>query len=170
LKEAEARLQVYLAHRGALVDYATPIVGSRSTAEDVVQEAYMRFVPPAAEQPGVRQPASYLYRIVRNLAVDLVRGQSAEGRRNAAYSELLDPVPLAPSPEEELQHRDELAQVVAALAELPDPKRIAFEMSRFGGLPLHEIARHLNVSPASAHRMSQESLLHVMRRLQRSKG
>lgn len=170
LKEAEARLEVYLAHRRALIDYATPIVGSRARAEDVVQEAYIRFVQPASPPTGVRQPASYLYRVVRNLAVDLVRGLSAEGRRDASYAEVVDSVSAVPSPEDELLHRDELILVAAALAELPDAKRLAFEMSRFGGLPFADIARHLDVSPASAHRMAQEALLHVMRRLQRPKG
>lgn len=169
LKEAEARLRLYLSHRRALVDYATPIVGSRSQAEDVVQEAYIRFVPSSAPSSGVRQPASYLYRVVRNLAVDSVRGIASEGRRDAAYAETLNPAPLAPSPEEELLQRDELAGVAAALAELPGDKRLAFEMSRLGGLTFQEIARRLGVSPATAHRMAQDALVHVMHRLQASK-
>jgi RNA polymerase sigma-70 factor (ECF subfamily) len=170
LQEAEARLQIYLTHRRALVDYATPIVGSRAHAEDVVQEAYIRFVPPDGPSPGVRQPASYLYRVVRNLALDLVRGFAAESRRDAAYAEATGPVPLAPSPEEELFHRDELGRVSTALAELPDDKRAAFEMNRLGGLPFHEIARHLGVSPATAHRNAQDALVHIMHRLQAPKG
>lgn len=170
MKAAEARLRLYLAHRGALVEYATPIVGSRAQAEDVVQEAYFRFVPQGAQSPGVRQPASYLYRVVRNLAFDLLRGLAAEGRRDAAYVETVDPVPLVPSPEEKLLHSDELSRVSAALAELPDAKRMAFEMSRLGGLPFHDIAQRLGVSPATAHRMAQEALIHIMRRLHGSKG
>jgi len=169
LSEAATRLQVYLAHRRALVEYATPLVGSRAQAEDLVQEAYFRFVR-ACGQPDIRQPASYLYRIVRNLAVDLMRSLAAEGRRNLAYAETIEPDLLSPSPEEALLHRKELDEVAAALAELPDEKRLAFEMSRLGGVPFHEIARHLGVSTASANRMAQDALLHVMRRLNRAKG
>nr|WP_269807513.1 sigma factor [Pseudomonas sp. NMI795_08] len=66
-----------MAHRPALVDYATPIVGCRARAEDVVQEAWLRF----SRQPGdadIRHPASYLYRIVRNLALDQTRRTATE--------------------------------------------------------------------------------------------
>lgn len=64
-------MRIYAEHRPALVDYATPIVGSRDNAEDVVQEAYFRFVP--TRPPlllGLRTPVGYLYRIVRNIALD----------------------------------------------------------------------------------------------------
>lgn len=59
---------LYLAHRGELLDYASKIVGDRSQAEDVVQEAYLRFDPAAAER-SLSAPLSYLFRIVRNLSL-----------------------------------------------------------------------------------------------------
>src|SRR5687767_1062042 len=34
---------LFIEHRGSLVEYATRIVGSRAHAEDVVQEAWLRF-------------------------------------------------------------------------------------------------------------------------------
>ena len=37
LKHDPAKLRLFLAHRTALIDYATPIVGDRAQAEDVVQ-------------------------------------------------------------------------------------------------------------------------------------
>ena len=67
------RLDLFLAHRSALIDYAQPIVGCRARAEDVVQEAYLRFAAATdRERPAddrILQPVGYLYRIVRNLAV-----------------------------------------------------------------------------------------------------
>jgi len=39
------RHRLYLQYRPALIEYAAPIVGSREAAEDVVQDAYIRFVP-----------------------------------------------------------------------------------------------------------------------------
>lgn len=161
--DAEAQLKVFVAHRGALVDYAAPILGSRAQAEDVVQEAYLRFAAPSS--PGtVHQPLSYLYRIVRNLALDVLRRRSAEDRRDAAFAETLEDR-TAPSPEDKLIHRRELDRVAEALAELPDVKRAAFEMSRLGGLTFHEIAKLLQISPASAHRYAQDALVHIMRGL-----
>lgn len=65
--------------RAELVDYAASIVGCRSRAEDVVPEAYLRF-DDAAERGRLTQPTGYLFRIVRNLATDLLRRLALENR------------------------------------------------------------------------------------------
>lgn len=167
----DSSLQLYLAHRAALVEYALPIVGDRMRAEDVVQEAFLRFAPSAdsatAGAHRIEQPAAYLYRIVRNLAVDLRRRMAADRRRDDAHLLLSEALPVAPSPEEEALQRDELRRVDAALAELPPDMRRAFEMHRVGGYTLQEIARHLGVSVPTAGRWAQEALMHVAKRLQR---
>ncbi|MFT4055634.1 MAG: sigma-70 family RNA polymerase sigma factor [Novosphingobium sp.] len=163
-----ARLRIYAEHRPALVDYATPIVGSCDSAEDVVQEAYFRFVPTKPSLlMGLRTPVGYLYRIVRNIAIDWTRRDAAELRRNAAYALTRDVQPLAPSAEEEILCNDEARQVLAALAELPEPKRRAYEMSVFGEMSSAQIADHLGISRATAHRMVQAAMIHVMRRVER---
>lgn len=158
----DSRLTLYLAHRRGLVNYAARLVGSVAQAEDVVQEAWLRFVP---AQDAARQPVSYLYRIVRNLALDGRRRLAAEGRRDLA-SQILK-ADTTPTPEDTLVNRDQLAHVQAALAELPDRTRTAFEMNRLGGLSFAEIGAQLDISTASAHRLTQEALLHIMRRLNR---
>ncbi|WP_296346415.1 sigma-70 family RNA polymerase sigma factor [Reyranella sp.] len=159
-------MRLYLAHRAALVEYATPIVGDRMRAEDVVQEAYMRFAP-RPDDVRVEQPAAYLYRIVRNLAYDLRRRLSADKRRDEAHLVLSETLPPAVSPEEEALQRDELRRAEAALAELPDNVRRAFEMNRIGGYTLQETADHLGVPLSTAARWAQTALMHVARRLQR---
>lgn len=74
---ADQRLQLYLAHRVALVDYAVSLVGCRARAEDVVQEAWLRFSR-QGDNAAIHSPASYLYRIVRNLALDQLRRSATE--------------------------------------------------------------------------------------------
>jgi RNA polymerase sigma-70 factor (ECF subfamily) len=171
LNRAEARLKLYLECRPALVDYAAPIVGSRPAAEDAVQEAYFRFVPPPGPPAtAMRSPASYLYRVVRNIALDMTRRVSAETRRDTAYAEIIVPFANTPSPEQEAIGRDELQRVEAALAELPPDQRLAFEMSRLGGATFQDIGQRLGVSKATAHRLAQDAFAHIMSRLQQIKG
>lgn len=170
VQDDDSRLRLYLAHRAALVEYATPIVGDRMRAEDVVQEAYMRFAPRSggtSDDVKVEQPAAYLYRIVRNLAYDLRRRLSADKRRDEAHLVLSETLPPAVSPEEEALQRDELRRAEDALAELPDNVRRAFEMNRIGGYTLQETADHLGVPLSTAARWAQTALMHVARRLQR---
>src|SRR3546814_2652242 len=62
------KLNLYLRHRAELIDYATPIVGDRALAEDVVQDAWLRFSEAGSHDAKtrlIRQPVGYLYRIVR---------------------------------------------------------------------------------------------------------
>jgi RNA polymerase sigma factor (sigma-70 family) len=70
---------LFVEHRRSLIDYATRIVGSRAHAEDVVQEAWLRF-DEVSRQRLLDEPLSYLYRIVRNLALDGRRSQAREAR------------------------------------------------------------------------------------------
>lgn len=164
---ADEKVQLYLTHRAALVEYALPIVGDRMRAEDVVQEAFLRFVPPVPSSPDsvVSQPLSYLYRIVRNLAYDLTRRRAAEQR----YSKEAPSwwmVPATPrTPEQELSHRQDLEQIEAVLAALPPQMRQAVEMHRLGGFTLQQIADALGVSLNTAHRWVREGVVKVAIRL-----
>jgi RNA polymerase sigma factor (sigma-70 family) len=169
LHHDDTRLKLYLTHRSALVDYATSLSGgSRALAEDIVQDAFLRFVPEPTDAAATapEKPLSYLYRIVRNLAFDGMRRGAAEARRDRSQMVLAKPEAAVPSPEDVLQHRDELRLVSDVLASLPPQMRQAFELQRFGGLSFQQIGARMNVSPATAHRLAQSALVEIMRRLQ----
>jgi RNA polymerase sigma factor (sigma-70 family) len=160
---------LFIEHRGSLVDYATRIVGSRAHAEDLVQEAWLRF-DEVARQRLLDEPLGYLYRIVRNLALDgrrrtALEGQIVGGGANDALFAISPAV--EPTPEAVALHREELRLLMAALDELPERTRIAFEMHRFGGCKLREIAEFLEISLPWAQRLVADGLLHCRRRLKR---
>lgn len=171
-------LATFAEQRSALVDYATGITGSRDAAEDVVQEAWLRLnrpsapgavEPPHIEQPVIEQPLAYLYRTVRNLALDLARRSSFEKRN---FAELPDERSLtgnAPSPEETLAGRQDLELVIAALDELPERTRKAVELYRFHDYRLKDIAGHFGISLGLAHKLVFDGLDHCRQRLRRGK-
>ena len=120
--------ELYARHRRALIDYAAPIVGCRARAEDVVQEAFIRFsgrqategattqAPEESPQAPITHPLPYLYRIVRNLALDWVRrpGAAVEAGDPDALSRL--PATTA-TPEQTVLQRDQLRVLAEPLAE-----------------------------------------------------
>ena len=163
-------LDIYLTHRTALIDYAANIVGSRAGAEDVVQDAYLRV---AALGPADRRvvdapishPVAYLYRIVRNLAVDGIRRLSSE-RVERRGVELMDQIEApAASPERDVLYRQQLRLMAAALSELPQRTQTAFEMHRLGGHSLHEVAQSLGISVTLAHQLVHRAISHCASRL-----
>ncbi len=155
------KLDAYLAHRAALINYAIPLTGSRAAAEDIVQDAWFRFANAVTPQ----SPSAYLYRIVRNLALDFVRRLNLENR----YQPEEESPPICawmlpgalPEPEETLVNAEQLDEVAKALASLPEKEAQALEMHRLGGSRYEEIAEALGVSVSSAHRLVHQAMVKV---------
>lgn len=165
----DEKLQLYLSHRAALVEYALPIVGDRMRAEDVVQEAFLRFAPSRAPaDPALNQPLRYLYRIVRNLAYDLMRRRLTEQRYQREEPNWWM-VPATPrTPEERLAFRQKLRQIDDILAAFPPRVRLAVKMHRLGGYTLQEIADQLGITVNMVHRMIRDAVFVVAERLSSS--
>jgi RNA polymerase sigma factor (sigma-70 family) len=157
----------FMQHRRALVEYAAGIVGSRAQAEELVQEAWFR-LDDAVSKRVIHQPLAYLYRIVRNLALD---GRDAAHREGSVVlpADLGDLAKSAefsgPTPEGIALYKDELRLLLQAMDELPARTRIAFQMHRLGGFKLREIASHLNISLPLAHTLVADGLEHCKERL-----
>ena len=167
LSENSLALSLFLTHRSALVKYATGIVGNRAQAEDLVQEAWVRF-DQAAEGTRLEEPLRYLHRIVRNLALDWRRQTQRERRviSGGDFDTLTERRAVdTPSPESVALYKDELEIVIQAMAELPERTRIALEMHRLGGCKLREIANFLNISVALAHILVRDGVQHCKHRL-----
>lgn len=163
-------LTLFVTHRPALVNYASRITGSRMQAEDLVQEAWLRF-DEACKGRFLEDAAGYLYRIVRNLALDSRRQSRRDPQiQEAAVGEpdASPPVDTARNPETVTLYQDEFDRVMAAMAELPERTRIALEMSRFGGAKLREIATFLNISVPLAHKLVAEGIEYCKQRIGRT--
>lgn len=144
-------LQVFLAAKAELLRYATRITGDSSEAEDVMQEAWLRFRAVAGARQ-LEEPHGYLVRIVGNLALDRQRQQ---GRANRLFipdgGGLAGFVPSdEPSQQAVLEAKDELERLRLAMERLPARTRRAFEMHRFDGMKLIEIAVELGISKSVA--------------------
>lgn len=158
-------LELYRTHRPALIEYATPLVGDRMHAEDVVQEAFLRLAGlDRADTPGqhsVARPLAYLYRCVRNLSVDWNRRRRLEAdcRDNGAMA-LMGPAPTTP-PEQQAGRDETLRRVTMLVDDLPDDARTALRMHRVDGCTLQQIADRLDISVTTAHRLVKRAILHV---------
>jgi RNA polymerase sigma-70 factor (ECF subfamily) len=167
MSTGEVRNGVFLAHRTALIDYATPILGSREAAEDIVQDAFLRFAPSPARIGSPEQTLAYLYRIVRNLAFDVLKHRKIEKRERDGGVPFWAMPQEEATPEQSLLLCDQVRIVSDVLATLPVEIRVAVEMHRFGGFTLEEVAEHLDISVATAHRHVRSALLAVVSRLDR---
>lgn len=159
--DVETRHEVYIANRAALIAYATRILGSREVAEDIVQDAFIRFAPANTNTGTSAQTLAYLYKIVRNLSFDFLKRQKIEMREKQNEPPFWSIPNELPTPEDFVVVTDEVRQISRVLNDLPVDVRIALEMHRFGGYNLEEIAAHLGISVATAHRHVRTAMMRV---------
>lgn len=152
-------VEVFVAHRNQLCQVATKILGSPDRAEDVVQDAYLKVIEVEAVFV-VKQPVAYVFRIVRNLAIDHYRRARLESGVFTVEEEGQGvPSPTA-TPEAISISRQQLSQVAHALDQLPERTRRVFELYRVGGHTQREIAQMLDVSPTLVNFMIRDALDH----------
>lgn len=167
VREADARRDLYVAHRAALVEYAAFLLGTREGAEDLVQDAFIRLDP--HEATSVAAPRAYLFRIVRNLAFNLRRR-----RRLETATATLDAAPewSAPQAIETPEHRvmmiERLRRLARALEALPPESRTILEMHRFEGHTLEQIAETLGLSVATVHRRLRATMASLATEIEES--
>ncbi|WP_426149412.1 sigma-70 family RNA polymerase sigma factor [Pseudomonas sp. DC3000-4b1] len=160
--DAASRLRLYLEHRRSLVRYVASMVGGTAQAEDVVQDAWLRFANERLSD--IERPLPYLYRIVRNLALDTQRQYERQPWVSDGHA--LDGLSCdLSSPERQLHGHYELRQLEHALCKLPARTRRAFELHRLGGLSYQAIAEALGISAGLAHQLVREALVHCMEAL-----
>jgi RNA polymerase sigma-70 factor (ECF subfamily) len=131
----------WLEARGpALVLFARQWVSGRADAEDVVQEAFLRFW---RSRQRALDPTAYLFTCVRRCALERLRGESRRSRREeaAARDERTDSSLLV-GPVEQQERR---AVVESALQQLPREQREAVILKIWGELTFPQIAATLEI-------------------------
>jgi len=122
---------------------------SEETAADLTQDAFVRVLTSRPfESTPTHNPAAYLFRVARNLGIDYERRErllTCVDLPPEDFASIMDPSPTA---ETIVYDRQKLALAQAALAELPERTRTAFEMHRLGEMTMAEIAAELELSPS----------------------
>ena len=132
-------LAAFERHRAAYLASARRILGCPAQAEDVVQDVLLRLIADPPEAADAVQ-AAYVGRMVRNLALDRARRRGFERRLFTGLDAAPDPAdPGMGTPEAAAASRESLRQVEAAVAELPEPVRTAFQLHRVEGVPQIEM-------------------------------
>src|SRR5262245_57983160 len=128
-------------HAAALALYARQWCAA---PEDVVQEAFLQLLK---QRRLPDNPASWLYRVVRNTAISAARSEQRRQRRESVKAEAAVPW-FQPSEETGLY----AAAATAALQELSPEQREAIVAHLWGGLSFAEIGELMGTSASSAHR------------------
>lgn len=140
--------EVFMAQRGMLLRTLRRMVGSHSTAEDLLQETYLR-VSAALTDTQVEHLAPFLFQTARNLALDHLRGLRRQNRvlQNDVPGEVIEQVPSSTAdPELTITQQQVLERLDEALAGLLPRQQQVFMLNRLHGWRYAEIAAHLDIS------------------------
>jgi RNA polymerase sigma-70 factor, ECF subfamily len=148
------------AHRRALTGLAYRMLGSRAEAEDVVQDAYLRWH--AADRSEIKEPRHYLGTVVTRLCLD--RMKSARARRELYVGQWLpEPVVDEAFDEEtagDLAHDISVA-LMLVLERLTPLERASFLLHDVFGLDFAEVARALGRREASCRQLAARARSHI---------
>jgi RNA polymerase sigma-70 factor (ECF subfamily) len=142
-------------HRGRLLGLAYRMLGSRSDAEDVVQDAYLRF----AGSHDVHNPEAFLVTIVTRLCLD--RLKSAKAQREVYIGPWL-PEPVFDAEGLSAETATELADdlsfaLLLALDRLSPMERAAFLLHDVFDAPFSEVAAMLDRTEAACRQLASRA-------------
>jgi RNA polymerase sigma-70 factor (ECF subfamily) len=128
----------------ALHRYVRRLVSSRESAEDIVQEAYLRTYEHAE---GVEIPRAFLFSTARNLAADARRHHRVAKTDTIGNFDVPGLVPPGESLEAALLADEQSRLLKEAVEHLPPQCRAAFTLKIFHACSYKQIAQRLGLSP-----------------------
>ncbi|MFB9435498.1 RNA polymerase sigma-70 factor [Streptomyces showdoensis] len=151
-------------HRPMLTGVAYRMLGRAADAEDVVQEAWLRWS--ADDRSEVREPRAFLVRITTRLAIDRLR--QVQSRRESYVGPWLpEPIvtdfgPSVPDTAERALLSDSVSLALLVVLESLSPlERAVFVLREAFGFPFAEIAATLDRSEAAVRQLAGRARRHV---------
>ncbi len=152
----------FVAHRTLLFTVAYEMLGSAADAEDVVQEAWLRWAD--VDQSQVHDPRAYLIRVVTRQALNRLRTLS---RRREEYVGEWLPEPLLTSPDvaEDVELAESVSIAMLTVLETLGPaERAVFVLREVFEMPYGEIAEAIGKSAAAVRQIARRARENVAAR------
>jgi len=137
---------VYERHSGAAFSLAYRMVGNRTVAEDVSQEAFLSIWRSKLRyQPDRGSVRTWVLGIVHHRAIDALRRNTVHDKRRASAEGIEERFEARERTDVEVARRDEALTVRAAIDELPAEQSRVIELAYFGGFSHSQIADQLEM-------------------------
>jgi RNA polymerase sigma-70 factor (ECF subfamily) len=148
--------EVFDVLRPSLRRVAYRMLGSVADAEDVVQEAFLRWH--GADREAVREPEGYLRRVVTRLCLDVLK--SAHRRREVYVGPWL-PEPVVEATQGEDLDDEVTLPLMMALDRLSPLERAAFLLHDVFAVPFEEVAEIIGRETAACRQLASRARTHV---------
>jgi RNA polymerase sigma-70 factor (ECF subfamily) len=148
---ADEKVELFDRSRSRLFGVAYRMLGTRDDADDILQEAYIRWHKTDANE--IDTPEAWLVTVVTRLSIDRLRKASAE-RETYIGPWLPEPIVAGPSPEDQAELASTLSLAFLKILERLSPtERAAFLLHDVFDFDYPEIARITGKSEPAARQM-----------------
>jgi len=155
------------AHRGLLFALAYRMLGSVADAEDVLQDAYLRYE--AVPIDTIRAPKAFLSTLVTRLCLNQL--ESARARRETYVGPWLpepvrtdrpEPAPAVPLPSQRLEMLESISMAFLVLLEQLTPaERAVFLLHKVFDFPYGDIAEMVGKDAATCRQLGSRAAKHI---------
>ena len=145
-RDAEAFEVLYDRHVAIAYSLAYRIVGERTAAEEVTQEAFISIWRAGGRYDSSRGSVrSWTLGIVRNRAIDALRSRAGNRESVPLDDSILERKPAAERTEAAALRRETAGELRGVLRELPVDQSKVIELAYFGGFTQSEIAAMMSL-------------------------
>ncbi len=138
---------VYVSIFPTLFRIAYRITGDKTAAEDLCQEAFIKYLQRTKPLPTTEQAKYWLIRVVHNLSLNFEKRRNRE--RRAVGRLKLQPTRENPTAESELLKSESTTLVQTALEKIPYKLRTVLVLREYADLSYREIARSVGISESN---------------------
>ena len=144
--------EVFLKNINGYRKYLTKFLHSNHDIEDVIQEAYLR-IQKVERSTEVKLPKSFLFKIVRNLALTAISRNAKQMARHIEDIDESEVIDDKACPERKLiAHQELRAFYEVVISALPPQCRRVFVMRKAYGYTHKEIAKKLGISVSTVEK------------------
>lgn len=155
----DAATDAFVAHRNLLFTVAYEMLGSASDAEDVLQEAWLRWVK--VDLDTIEDKRAYLVRITTRQSLNRLRAMS---RRKESYVGQWLPEPLLTAPDvaQDVELAESVSMAMMLVLETLSPtERAVFVLREAFDVGYDEIAAAVDKTPAAVRQIAHRARKHV---------
>ena len=162
-KKEELLKRLFKARHHSVYNFFLKKLGFSEDAADGTQETFLRMVRHNGAI-SLKSPDSYLFRIARNLASDMLRIWAVRSKYTKAADIEAQPS-TSPLQDAALDTRKQRELIQAAISELPPRCKEVFVLHQFKNLTYKEIGSQLNISPNTVKNHYINALLRLRKAL-----
>ena len=168
----------YIEYKNLVYNVCLNYLKNREDAQDLTQEVFVKIHYQLDQyNPDLASLKTWIYRIAINQCLDFIKAKRTKKRfgfiTSLFYPESNEPihdVPQASHPGIEMEHKEELDQLLRIIYSLPEKQKTAIILSKIEDMPQKEVAEIMNLNIKAVESLLQRAKNNIENKLNKREG